>query len=139
MPAGTANMLLVIASAFLADGAASSSEPFDHEKSLIEAGLQKWRGHVAYFDRKKDSWVCETNVTSGDKKIDKLACATMTICYNRYDDEFNALLNMTGNIEAQHAAARRFHKKKWDCFRLESEPLVRELALRRVAGGRGGR
>jgi hypothetical protein len=123
--------ILPIMAALAAAPARPDASRFDHEKSLIEAGLQKWRGHVAY--RKKGSWVCETNVTSGDKRINKLACSAMTICYNRHHDEFNALLNMRGNIEAQHAAARRFYKKKWDCFRLESAPLINELALRRVA------
>ncbi len=133
MLAGTANMPLVFAAALLADGAASRSTHFDQEKSLIEAGLQRWRGRAAHFDRKKDTWVCKTNVTSGDKKIDRLACSLMVTCYNRYRDEFNALLNMTGNIQAQHVAARQFYRAKNDCVRLEREPLIRDLALRRVA------
>jgi hypothetical protein len=138
MPAAAA-MLLIAAAALPAKGAASPSSRFDREKSSIEAGLQRWRGHVVYFDRKKDSWVCETNVTSGDKRIDRLGCAATATCYNRYSDEFQALLNMTGDIEAQHAAARSFYKKKWDCFGVASAPLVTELALRRVQSAGGER
>ena len=135
MPAGAANMLLVIATALLAEGAAPRSAPFDHEKSLIDAGLQRWRGKASHFDPEKGSFVCETRVTSGDKQIDKLACAATVTCFNRHRDELNAVLNMRGEVEAQHAASRRFRQTKGDCFRLESEPLVSELALRRVARG----
>jgi hypothetical protein len=133
MMLATSKILLVVAAALLADSTASRSRHFDHEKSLIEAGLQRWRGIAAYFDPKKGSFVCKTSVPSGDKKIDRLACAATVTCFNRHWDEFNALLNMTGDIEAQHTAARQFHQTKKDCFRLQREPLIRELALRRVA------
>lgn len=138
MLAGTANMLLVFALAGPAASAAPSPGGFDQEKSSIEAGVQRWRGQAAaYFNPRKNAFVCQTHASSGDTEVDRLVCAAFVICTNRHGKEFNGLLNMRGDIQAQNAAARDWERTKFDCFKMESEPLIRDLAWRRVEARRG--
>jgi hypothetical protein len=138
MLAGTANMLLVFALAGPADSATPTPSRLEQEKSSIEAAVLRWRGQAAaYFNPRKNSFVCQTHASSGDTEVDRLVCAAFVICTNRYGKEFNDLLKMRGDIQAQNAAARHWERTKFDCFKMESELLIRDLALRRVEARRG--
>lgn len=106
----------------------------DQNERQVYDSAYKWRFTMPYYDQKKQSFVCETAVTSGDKRSDRVFCRAMVSCYNRYKTEHSRMMRATG--DAVEIPARDFRQKRNNCFRSEVAPLITELAAQRSNNAR---
>ncbi len=117
--------------------ATPAAKPVDalvkQEAQRITDSATKWRFTLPYYDRKKQSFVCRTVDSSGDKQADRVFCKAMASCSNLHKDEESRLMNMKGDGAAIDAAARAYYRKRNLCFRTEAAPLIDQLAAARVS------
>jgi len=124
---------LFLQGSLLPEPIAAAPQPIAKQgEQRIGNGVERWRFTTPFYDRARQTYVCRTSTSSGDRQADRAFCQAMVICHNRYKDEHFRLLNMTGDIAAIHNAAREFRQRRDHCFRSEAAPLVSRLTAERT-------
>ncbi len=120
--------------------ATPAAKPVDalvkQEAQRITDSATKWRFTLPYYDRKKQSFVCRTVGSSGDKRADRVFCKAMASCTTRLKDEDPRFRNWQGDRTERDTAIRAYYRKRNLCFRTEAAPPIEQLATKHMSKAR---
>lgn len=120
--------MLLVAAAQAVPGTVSQAED---EITVIARKLKAWRGSMRV---RKGVSTCKTRKSTGDREIDAIGCAAMTVCFPRFMPRFEAaLVDKTLAAEARKRASESLNAELTACVGGEHEARTQALADRRAA------